>query len=364
MSNRVLISGAVLAVLILSASPAVLPAAGQALSNTVPPEDAALAEWPPPPSTYTLPRTPWGDPDIQGIWDYLTFIPMERPDEYAGTPVLSEQGWAVWLDDNPVSNQAIASGQQYNNFWNNRDFVRDRRTSLVVDPPDGRIPPMTQEAISRFEAHEAAMNAPGRSRWESWLDFRTMARCIAAHSPQGPMDYNSGTLIMQSPGWVVLVRERLDTRVIPLDGRPHLDSDIRQWNGDSRGYFEGNTLVVETTNFTDKQMGTGRLGPKTQVGASAGPAFIPRGITFGTFKLTERWVPIGPDKIQYYATIEDPETWERPWTFMLPWVKDDDYLLLEFACIEGDISVGAALAGARRIEAQEEALGVGPGGQQ
>ncbi len=216
MSSRVLISGAVLAVLILSASPAVLPAAGQALSNTVPPEDAALAEWPPPPSTYTPPRTPWGDPDIQGIWDYLTFIPMERPDEYAGTPVLSDQGWAEWLEANPPSNQA------YNDFWNDRDFVRDRRTSLVVDPPDGRIPPMTQEAISRFEAHEAEMNAPGRGRWESWLDFRTMARCIAAHSPQGPMDYNSATLIMQSPGWVVLVRRLL----VPLDslGRVLVDA--------------------------------------------------------------------------------------------------------------------------------------------
>ena len=141
MSYRVLISGAVLAVLILSASPAVLPAAGQALSNTVPPEDAALAEWPPPPSTYTLPRTPWGDPDIQGIWDNQTFIPMERPDEYAGTPVLSDQGWAGWLDDNPVSNQAIASGQQYNNFWNNRNFVRDRRTSLVCGSAGWQNPP-------------------------------------------------------------------------------------------------------------------------------------------------------------------------------------------------------------------------------
>ena len=275
---------------------------------------------------------------------------MERPEEYEGKPVLTDEEWAEWLEANPPSMQG------YNDFWNNRDFVRDRRTSLVVDPPNGRIPPLTPEAISRFEAHEASRNAPGRGRYDSWLDFHSVNRCIAAHSPQGPMDYNSGTLLMQSPGWVVLVRERLDTRVIPVDGRPHLDPDVRQWNGDSRGRWEGNTLVVETRNFTDKQMGRGSLRPRTQAGASSTPNFIPRGITFGSFTLTERFVPVGPNRIHYYATLEDPTTWTEPWTFMLPWVKDDDYLMLEYACVEGDISVGAALLGERVIEAKEAAL--------
>ena len=343
MIYRVFIAGAVLAVLIVPVSPGVVPVAGQT------PEDAITAAWPPPTTTYAPPRTPWGDPDLQGTWDSLSRIPMERPEVYEGKPVLTDEEWAEWLVREPPNMQG------YNDFWNNRDFVRDRRTSLVVDPPDGRIPALTPEGDARVDAYEAARNAPGRGRYDSWEDFRTMSRCIAAHSPQGPMDYNSAVLFMQSPGWVVMVRERLDTRVIPLDGRPHLDPDIRQWNGDSRGRWEGNTLVIETTNFTDKQMGTGSRRPKTQPGASSGPSFIQRGITFGNFVLTERFIPVSPTRMHYYATLEDPETWTRPWTFMLPWVKDDNYQMLEYACVEGDISVGAALAGERMIEARERA---------
>ena len=349
MFYRVFIAGAVLAVLIVSASPAVVPVAGQALSDTISPSDAVSMTWPPPPTTYTPPRTPWGDPDLQGIWDFLSRIPMERPEEFEGKAVLTDQEWAEWEEANPPDMTG------YNDFWNNRNFVRDRRTSLVVDPPDGRIPPLTPEAVKRLDLFAAALRAPGRGRYDSWEDFWSMSRCISGHTPQGPMDYNSGTLFMQSPGWVVLVRERLDTRVIPLDGRPHLDSDVRQWNGDSRGHWEGNTLVVETTNFTDKQTGTGSRRPATRPGASAKAPFIPRGITFGNIHVTERFVPVSPTTIHYYATIEDPTTWTKPWTFMLPWEKDDSYQMLEYACVEGDISIGAALAGERLIEAKERA---------
>jgi hypothetical protein len=344
MFYRILIVASVLIVLSVSPSPAVLSAAGQ-----VPQADADSVKWPPPPSTYTPPRTPWGDPDLQGTWDSLSRIPMERPEEYLGKPVLTDEEWAEWLKRKPPNMTG------YNDFWNNRNFLRDRRTSLVIDPPDGRIPPLTPEAVKRLDAFDAAMRAPGRGKYDSWEDFRSMSRCIAAHTPQGPMDYNSAILFMQSPGWVVMVRERLDTRVIPLDGRPHLDSSIREWNGDSRGHWEGNTLVVETTNFSSKQMGTGNRKPATEPGASSGPAFIPNGITFGNFRLTERFVPIGPNRLHYYATLEDPTTWTRPWTFMLPWEKQDDYQMLEYACIEGDISVESSLRGERLIEAKEKA---------
>ena len=343
MFYRALIAGTVLAVLTVPASPVVVPVAGQA------PADSITAEWPPPPTSYSPPQTPWGDPDLQGTWDSLSRIPMERQEVYEGKPVLTDEEWDAWMIREPPNMTG------YNDFWNNRDFVRDRRTSLVVDPPDGRIPALTPEALAKLEAHEAEMNTPGRSRYETWEDFRTMSRCIAAHSPQGPMDYNSAVLIMQSPGWVVMVRERLDTRVIPLNGSPHLDPDIRQWNGDSRGHWEGNTLVVETRNFSEKQMGTGSARPATSPGASSGPSFIKRGVTFENFRLTERFVVISPTRMHYYATLDDPTTWTRPWTFMLPWVKDDNYQMLEYACVEGDISVGAALRGERMIEAREQA---------
>ena len=351
MSYRVLIAGTVLSVLIVSTSPAVVSVAGQT------PEDALTATWPPPPTTYTPPRTPWGDPDLQGTWDSPSRIPMERPELYEGKPVLTDEEWAEWEAVNTTS------------YWNQLEYVRDRRTSLVVDPPDGRIPPLTPEGDARVEAYEAVRNAPGRGPYDSWEDFRTIGRCIAAHTPQGPMGYNSAVLFMQSPGWVVMVRERLDTRVIPLDGRPHLDPDVRQWNGDSRGYWEGSTLVVETRNFTDKQMGTGLMNPAsrqpvtgffrdlpaTEPAASAGPSFIQRGITFGNFVLTERFVPVSPTRMHYYATLEDPTTWTRPWTFMLPWVKDDNYQILEYGCIEGDISVSVGLAGERMKEERDRA---------
>jgi hypothetical protein len=347
MFYRVLIAGAVLSVLIVSASPAVVPVAGQT------PEDALTAEWPPPPpTTYTQPRTPWGDPDLQGTWDFPSRVPMERPELYEGKPVLTDEEWAEWLEREPPTSN-----------WYQQNFVRDRRTSLVVDPPNGRIPPLTPEAVEKVDAHEAVRSGPGRGPYDSWEDFHTIGRCIAAHTPQGPMLYNSAVLFMQSPGWVVMVCERLDTRVIPLDGRPHLNPDVRQWKGDSRGHWEGSTLVVETRNFTDKQMGTGsrrsdvtgfyRDLSATAPGGSAGPSFIERGITFGNFLLTERVVPVSPTRMHYYATLEDPTTWTRPWTFMLPWVKDDNYQMLEYGCVEGDISVGVGLTGERIIEERE-----------
>ena len=134
-----------------------------------------------------------------------------------------------------------------------------------------------------------------------------MTRCIAEHTPNGPQGYNSGTLITQSPGWIVMFRERLDTRIIPLDKRPHVDGHIRQWNGDSRGWWEGGTLVVETKHFTDKQI----------IGGGAGST-IPTGVPHGNMHLVERWVPVSATRLNYYATVTDPTVWTRPWTFMLP----------------------------------------------
>ena len=148
--------------------------------------------------------------------------------------------------------------------------------------------------------------------------------------PRLPQGYNSGTLILQTPGWVVLRYEQLDTRFIPIDGRPHVHTNIRQWNGDSRGYWGGDTLVVETKNFTDKQ--------------------VFRGIPKGTLHLTERFTRVDADTMNYEATLTDPTTWTRPWTYLLPWQKDDDYVIYEYACHERNYSMTNILRGARAQE--------------
>jgi hypothetical protein len=293
---------------------------------------AAGPVYTPPPSSYVPPRTAWGDPDLQGMWDYQSRIPMQRPAQFAGKPVLTPEELEEWIRANPPGFQG------YEEWWANRNFITDYRTSLIVDPPDGRIPALTPEATKRMADARAARTAPGRVQYESWEDFGPVSRCIALNTPGGPQQYNSGVLWMQTPGWVVMFRERLDTRLIPLDGRPHLDDKLRQWGGDSRGYWEGNTLVVETKNFAHRQTGGG-------VGST-----VPQGISFGNIQTIERFVPISPTTMHYYATFTDATTWTRPWTFMLPWERDDDYQLLEYACHEANLSIENALRGERYLE--------------
>jgi hypothetical protein len=347
MSHRFLISAGVLAIVIAAVSPAFIPVAGQA-------QTSAATTWTPPKATYSPPRTPWGDPDLQGVWDYQSRIPMQRPAQFKGKATLTEAELAEWAKTGAPNQDSCGVGTReseectpeelaqlgaYNEFWNNRNFLADNRTSLIVDPLDGRFPPMTPEAQKRQAAILQAINVGGRPRYDSWEDFPTVTRCIAEHTPNGPQGYNSGTLITQSPGWIVMFRERLDTRIIPLDKRPHIEQHIRQWNGDSRGWWEGNTLVVETTNFTDKQI----------IGGGAGST-IPSGIPFGNIHLIERWVPVSAKRMHYYATITDATTWTKPWTFMLPWERDDTYTVYEFACHEANISIGNSLRGERLLE--------------
>ena len=180
-------------------------------------------------------------------------------------------------------------------------------------------------------------------------------RCITRGVPGGmfPAGYNNAYQIVQIPGYVVILYEMIhEARIIPLDGRPHLPSSVKLWNGDSRGHWEGNTLVVDTTNFTDKQMGNGGRKPVTEPGASAGAPFVPNGITFGNFHLIERFVPVGPNRIHYYATIEDPTTWAKPWTFAMNLTKvPDEQGPFEYACHEGNYGMHNMLTAARAEEA-------------
>ena len=291
-----------------------------------------------PPTTYTPPRTPWGHPDLQGVYDYQTLLNIERPASLAGKKAFaSEAEFNEWAKtgaranaislDSPERNVGVGA---YNEFWNSRNFVKDLRTSLIEDPPDGRFPPLTPEGERRRK--EIIAGGYGRDAMATWEDAISMTRCIASQTPNGPHMYNGGAYIMQTPGSVLIVRERLDTRMIPLDGRPHIGQRIREWNGDSVGHFEGNVLVVDTTNFTDKQRGGGGSG-----------AIVPSGVPFGNFHVVEHFVPVSANRIHYYATVEDPKTWTRPWTVMLPWERQPGYQIFEYACHEGNISVGNAL---------------------
>lgn len=290
----------------------------------------------PPSSTYTPPRTPWGDPDLMGVWDYQSLIRMERPGELAGKPrFANEAEYRAWAKANAPNRDSETGVGAYNEWWNDRNFVVNLNTSLIIDPPDGTFPRLTPAAEQRRK--EILARA---SELASWEDYHALARCIASQTPNAPQAYNSGTYIMQSPGWVAIIRERLDTRLIPLDGRPHVGDPIRHWNGDPVGRWEGNTLVVETTHFTDKQ----RLGGMS--GAS-----VPAGIPFGHFRLIEHFVPVSRNRIEYYATVIDPTTWTRPWTFNLPWERDEDYTLFEYACHEGNLALTNSLRGERVQEA-------------
>jgi len=366
MRHRLLTSAGSLVVVIVTVWLAGSVVAGQAPSGTT--------TFTVPASDYTPPKTPWGDPDLQGVWDNHTDVRMERPANMADKKTYTDAELAERDPANstnePLCNQddercAKATVDQldrlraYNSFWTPRDYVYDNRTSLIEDPPNGRMPPMTPEALAIQRAHVALHPPTDASEAvieiRHWEDYDLAERCIAAQVPTTTMGYNSAQYLMQSPGWVMLAHERLNTRIIPLDGRSHLGGTMGGWMGDSRGHWEGNTLVVETTNYTNKQSG-GSVG-----------SFAEPGIPFTNVHVVEHFVPVGPNRIHYYATISDPTTWTRPWTFMQPWEKDrvlsytdnlgtaetEPYQIYEYACHEGNNTLGNSMRGT--LQARQQA---------
>ena len=286
--------------------------------------------------------TPWGDPDLQGTWTNQTLTPLERPAEFAGKPYLSEAEAAEYeAQRRQETNADIRTpGTRrdvtvaYNDVWWDRGehIVADRRTSLIIDPADGRIPPLTPAGQARATAgREAAareQNSPA-----SWEDFTVYSRCIIRSAlPRLPTGYNNNYEIVQTPGYVAILQEQInETRIIPLNGMPHLSGTVRQWLGDSRGRWDGETLVVETTNFTDEaRASTFREATKDMV-------------------LVERFRRIDADTIDYRFTITDPDTWTRPWTVALPWNKLTG-LIYEYACHEGNYGLANTLNTARVAE--------------
>jgi hypothetical protein len=286
-------------------------------------------------------KTPWGDPDLQGTWSNQTLTPLERPREFADKPVLTEAEAAAYekrlVDAGNVDNRNPGTVQDvnlaYNQVWWDRGnrIVADRRTSLVVDPPDGRVPPLTPAAQKRRDEDRTASDAEKFAA--SWLDFDVYSRCIIRSAlPRLSTGYNNNYEIVQAPGLVAIVQEQVhETRMIRLGNTPHLPPDVRQWLGDSRGHWEGNTLVVETTNFTDEA----------------------RGSTFQyatkNMKLVERFTRVSDRTIDYQFTVSDPETWTRPWTAKLPWNRIDG-LIYEYACHEGNLGLEHMLSAARAAE--------------
>ena len=303
---------------------------------------------------WTVQRTPDGHPDFQGVWANNTVTPLQRPRQWEGKSRLSDaevaelQKFASKITENDgdaqfgdgfilaVLNQIEKPGSydpgtgNYNQFWVVERDWHDRRTSLIVDPPDGKLPPMTPEGQKRRTAEQEHRRAHA---FEDPEVFPLGERCVNFGVPRIQAGYNSYIQIVQAPDSVMIMSEMAhDARVIPTDGRPHLDPRLRVWNGDPRGRWEGDTLVVDTTNFSPKSDFMG---------------------SHESLHLTERFTRVSADVLNYEFTVDDPTMWTRPWTAMIP-LKHKNELIYEYACHEGNQAIPNMLAG-HRFEEREAA---------
>ena len=288
------------------------------------------------------PRTPWGDPDLQGLWTNTTTTPLQRPDDLAGQAALTAE--EVALRDPQVAAAVSFDGPDgrgrggYNEFWVERGRLL-AQTSLIVDPPDGRLPAMTEAAQRRYDAFMARWTASPTT----WEDLNILDRCITRGLPGAmiPGFYNHNYLILQTPDYVVVQIEMVhDARIVPLDGRAHLPDRIRQWLGDPRGRWEGDTLVVESTNFS----------PKTEQRPNFFGIYFPVFSTGQHLHFVERFTRVGPDTIDYRFTVTDPTVDTRPWTAAIPMTRTGSPLF-EYACHEGNYAMTNGLSGTRAEQA-------------
>jgi hypothetical protein len=285
------------------------------------------------------PRTPDGDPVLQGIWTNATLTPLERPAELGSQQFFTKEQAAEYAKRAVQNNSSdrrdggaeVDVARAYNDFWREgaTNGVPSLRTSLIVDPPDGRIPGLTSEARRKAAARAEARRLHPADGPE---DRSLQERCIlwpAAGPPMMPVGYNNNYQIVQGQGYVAILVEMIhDVRIIPTDGSPHLPSNLRQWMGDPRGHWEGNTLVVDSTNFTDK---TNFRGSSENL------------------HLVERFTRTGPESLMYEFTVDDPATFVKPWTVQIPMTKRAGPVL-EYACNEGNYAMRGILAGARAEE--------------
>ena len=301
-----------------------------------------------PVEAWAVSRTPWGDADLQGAWTNVGMTPLERPAEQAGRALLTDEELAERADEavlrrddrqrsegNPGDRQRLdRQGLYYNRFWFPWANV-SQQTSLVVDPPDGRLPPFTSAGQARAAAGletsqgTGSFEAIGRRGTDGPEQRSLWERCLTRVLPRLPGPYNNNVQILQTPDYVVILMEMIhESRVIPLDGRPHVAQRVRQWLGDSRGHWEGDTLVVDTTNFS---------GKVNFIGSGA------------EMHLVERFTRTGPDTVMHAVTVEDAATWERAWTARIPMQRSAGRLF-EYACHEGNYGLAGILSGARAAE--------------
>ena len=267
----------------------------------------------------TILRTPWGHPDLQGAWTNSTTTPMERPADLKGKEFLTEEERALRNPDAGISafeQSTIMPTGAYNDFWLEKGEL-SLRTSLIVDPPDGRYPSLTAEAVERRQQQRGSF---ANSGFDSWTDFSTYDRCLTRGMPgaMSPGFYNHNYQILQTPTHVVILVEMIhDARIVPLDGRPHVPETLEQWLGDARGRWDGDTLVVETTNLRQPQR-----------------------------VIEERFTRVDADTIDYRITVTDPAEWTAPWAALMP-MSPASGPLFEYACHEGNHSVPNMLSGSR-----------------
>lgn len=294
-------------------------------------------------------RTPDGQPDLQGIWTNATVTPLQRPVELGNKQFFTEDEAAAFekqrVEQNDVDRVDGARGEAdlarraYNNVWFDRGnhVVKSRRTSLIIDPPDGRVPPFTPEAQQRADtlrAHLAQHPADGPE------DRYLTERCIlfgATGPPMLPEPYNNNYEIVQAPGYVAILSEmNHDVRMIPLDARPHLSEGMAQWKGNSRGRWEGETLVVETSSF--------RFNDQSRFGVG-----YLNGLTDQNLKVVERFRRVDAGTILYQATVDDPTVYTKPWTVEISMTRRNERIF-EYACHEGNYGMFGILSGARAQE--------------
>src|SRR5262245_60091075 len=279
---------------------------------------------------WTPPKTPWGEPDLQGIWplNHLISTPFQRQEKYGDRRFMTDEELKAAQSSAEARNKRFESGA----IPAADSGQATRLTSLISDPPNGRFPALTPKGKELYDKMRGSYK-PGQTVFDSSEDFDSWDRCITRGLPVSmlPRNYNNGIRIMQFPGYVVLLLEMAhEARIIPTDGRPTLDGSIRQYLGESRGRWEGNTLVVETTNFN------GRTA-MTNLGVPGTPALTP---STPNLRFTERFTRTAQETIDYQMTVEDPEILTTgKWSAAYPMKLDNDYRMFEYACHEGNTAI-------------------------
>ena len=292
-----------------------------------------------------VPRRADGRPDLEGVWDFRSTIPLERPVEAADPPAQQETVAAEEEADSAPTTRGVGA---YNTFWSDGPGVtEDGRTSLIVDPPDGRLPPLAPGALRQVGSYVADLPSERPIRYRGWgvvpdgpEDRGLAERCLVGFNtgpPIMPGAYNQNIQVFQTADHVVIYNEMVhDSRIVALDGSPHLPDGIRQWMGNSRGHWDGDTLVIESTNFSDRTLS---FNDSLTSGMGTGT----------TLHLTERLRRVDAHTLEYEFTVNDPSTFTRPFTGMIPMTKNDG-LVFEFACHEGNYGLLNILRGVRQEE--------------